>query len=160
MRIRPASSKSPARPTATVTVFIVSAALAGAAPAGLARGTTVADEELPRGGGSQSEFVLRLPAGETRRHFRLERSDGVVLLFRLTLPRGTRAQLSGRLASVAGVGMTTDPPTCRERGAQLICEQSVEWCPLPRGTWNFVLRKLNGPPGLARLEFRVDEPPT
>jgi hypothetical protein len=104
--------------------------------------------------------VLELGQGAERHRFTLERPAGVVLLFRLTLPRGTRAYLTGRIGSVAGVGISTDHHgSCRARGATVVCEQEVEWCPLPRGTWGFRLHKLSGPAGTARLEFVIGTPP-
>jgi hypothetical protein len=104
---------------------------------------------------------LELAAGVDRHRFTLKRPAGVVLLFRLTLPRGTRAYLTGRIGSVAGVGISTDHHTsCRKQGRFLVCEQEVEWCPLPRGTWGFRLHKVSGPAGQARLEFVVGAPRT
>lgn len=102
---------------------------------------------------------LRLDA--QRHRFTLERPAGVVLLFRLTLPRGTRAYLTGRIGSIAGVGISTDHKgSCRVQGRTLVCEQGVEWCPLlPRGTWGFRLHKLSGPAGTARLDFVIGTPP-
>jgi hypothetical protein len=102
---------------------------------------------------------VELGAGVERHRFTLRRPPGVVLLFRLTLPRGTRAYLTGRIGSVAGVGLSTASAACRPRGDSLVCEQAVGWCPLPRGTWAFKLHKLSGPAGSARLEFRVGQPP-
>lgn len=104
---------------------------------------------------------LELAAGADRQSFTGRRPAGVVLHFRLTLPRGTRAYLTGRIGSVAGVGISTDDhASCRERGRFLVCEQGVEWCPLPRGTWGFRLHKVSGPAGQARLEFVVGTPPS
>jgi hypothetical protein len=104
--------------------------------------------------------TLALEAGPRRIRFALRRPAGVVLLFRLTVPLGTRAYLTGRIGSVAGVMITTDSSDCRPIGNALRCEQGVEWCPLPRGTWGFRLHKLAGPAGRATLEFRVGAPPT
>ena len=101
---------------------------------------------------------LELQAGADRHRFTVKRSAGVVLLFRLTLPRGTRAYLTGRIGSVAGIGISTDRTSCREEGRFLVCEQEVEWCPLPRGTWGFRLHKVSGPAGRARLDFVVGTP--
>lgn len=101
---------------------------------------------------------LRLDA--QRHRFTLARPAGVVLLLRLTLPRGTRAYLTGRIGSIAGVGISTDDKSsCRVQGRTLVCEQGVEWCPLPRGTWGFRLHKLSGPAGTARLDFVIGTPP-
>lgn len=101
---------------------------------------------------------VELGKGVERHRFVLKRKAGVVLLFRLTLPSGTRAYLTGRIGSVAGVMLSTDSHSCEEREGALVCEQEVEWCPLPRGTWGFRLHKLSGPAGVARLEFVVGTP--
>lgn len=103
--------------------------------------------------------TVKLRPGTQRVRFRLRRPAGVVLAFRLTLPLGTRAYLTGRIGSVAGVMISTDSSDCRRVGSVLRCEQQVEWCPLPRGTWGFRLRKVAGPAGQAVLEFRVGTPP-
>lgn len=113
---------------------------------------------MARAAGSPARLV-ELGTGAERHRFTLRRPAGVVRLFRLTLPRGTRAYLTGRIGNVAGVGTSTDYQSCRERGSVLVCEQQVEWCPLPRGTWGFSLHKLSGPAGAARLEFVVGAPP-
>jgi hypothetical protein len=102
---------------------------------------------------------LRLVEGTQRLRFTLRRPPGVVLTFRLTLPRGTRAYLTGRIGGVAGVMISTDHQGCRADRGMLVCEQQVEWCPLPRGTWGFRLHKLTGPRGHAKLEFRIGTPP-
>jgi hypothetical protein len=102
---------------------------------------------------------LRLVDGKQRLRFTLRRPPGVVLTFRLTLPRGTRAYLTGRIGGVAGVMISTDHPGCRADRGMVVCEQQVEWCPLPRGTWSFRLHKLRGPRGHAGLEFRIGKPP-
>lgn len=102
--------------------------------------------------------ALALEAGPQRVRFTLRRPAGVVLLFRLTVPLGTRAYLTGRIGSVAGVMITTDSSDCRPVGKELRCEQQVEWCPLPRGTWGFRLHKVAGSAGRGTLEFRVGAP--
>jgi hypothetical protein len=107
---------------------------------------------------SGHEGFVELRSGAAQHRFTLRRPPGVVLLFRLTLPRGTRAYLTGRLGSIAGVGMSTAAADCRPLSETLVCEQMVGWCPLPRGTWSFRLHKLSGPAGTARLEFRVGQP--
>jgi hypothetical protein len=121
----------------------------------------VADAATAEATPSGTTHRLELEAGAERHRFTLRRPAGVVLLFRLTLPRGTRAYLTGRIGNVAGVGISTDHnASCRERGRFLVCEQGVEWCPLPRGTWGFRLHKVSGPAGQARLEFVVGTPPS
>jgi hypothetical protein len=102
---------------------------------------------------------LRLVEGTQRLRFTLRRPPGVVLTFRLTLPRGTRAYLTGRIGGVAGVMISTEHQGCRADRRMLVCEQQVEWCPLPRGNWGFRLHKLTGPRGHGKLEFRIGTPP-
>ena len=118
-----------------------------------------ADARLPEIA-PDTTHVFQLRAGAVHDRVSLWQPRGVVLRFRLTLPRGTRAWVKGLLPDVGGVGaFTKERGTCRARGARLLCEQSVEWCPMPSGTWRFTLRKLSGPAGTARLEFVVGRPP-
>ena len=108
----------------------------------------------------RTTHVVHLRAGAVRNRFVLRRDSGVVLSFRLTLPAGSRASVSGEIAGVAGVRLSTDERgTCRRHGRVLLCRQGVEWCPLPAARWRFTLHKLSGPAGTARLEFIVGPPP-
>lgn len=126
-----------------------------AAAAAPAQPTEHADQ-LQRDGPTRE---LRLTDGAQKLRFGLHRPAGVVLTFRLTLPKGTRAYLTGRIGSVAGVMISTDRDSCTTIGRKLVCEQQVEWCPLPHGIWGFRLHKLAGPAGRASLIFRIGAPP-
>ena len=109
--------------------------------------------------GDRTTTEIEIAAGVQQVRFAVTRPEGVVLRFRLRLPRGSSAVLVGRLGRIAGVGMQTGPDSCRSRGRELVCDQGVEWCPLPAGRWTFTLRKRSGPAGIARLEFVVGPPP-
>ena len=87
--------------------------------------------------GSSTTRTIDLIRGEQTVRFQLRRRAGVVLRFRLTLPAGTQARLTGRISGVAGVAMSTSSADCRSTVGKTICTQSVEWCPLPAGTWRF-----------------------
>jgi hypothetical protein len=133
-----------------ITLALLAAAAAPAQPAEHA-------DQLQRGDGPRRE--LRLSDGAQKLRFSLRRPAGVVLTFRLTLPKGTRAYLTGRIGGIAGVMISTDHDSCTTIGRKLVCEQQVEWCPLPHGTWGFRLHKLAGPAGRASLVFRIGTPP-
>ena len=133
-----------------ITLALLTAAAAPAQPAEHA-------DQLQRADAATRE--LRLTDGAQELRFSLRRPAGVVLTFRLTLPKGTRASLSGRIGGVAGVMISTDRDSCTTIGRKLVCEQHVEWCPLPHGIWGFRLHKLAGPAGRASLVFRIGAPP-
>ena len=133
-----------------ITLALLTAAAAPAQPAEHA-------DQLRRGDGPTRE--LHLTDGAQKLRFSLRRPAGVVLTFRLTLPKGTRAYLTGRIGGIAGVMISTDRDSCTTIGRKLVCEQQVEWCPLPHGTWGFRLHKLAGPAGHASLIFRIGTPP-
>jgi hypothetical protein len=86
---------------------------------------------------------------------------GVIRRLRITVPHGTRANLTGVIPGVAGVAIATPrtadaSETCQRRGAFDVCTQAEEACPMPAATWHFRLRKFAGPAGEVRLEFVVD----
>jgi DNA-binding beta-propeller fold protein YncE len=88
----------------------------------------------------------------------------MIRLLRVTVPHGTRADLTGVIPHLAGVGISTPrstapSETCGRRGAVDVCTQAEEACPMPAATWRFRLRKLAGPAGEVKLEFVVARPP-
>jgi len=135
-----------------ITLALLTAAAAPAQPAEHA-------DQLQRGDRHGPTHELLLTDGAQELRFSLRRPAGVVLTFRLTLPKGTRAYLTGRIGGIAGVMISTDRDSCTTIGRKLVCEQQVEWCPLPHGTWGFRLHKLDGPAGRASLVFRIGTPP-
>ena len=108
---------------------------------------------------------IHVPGGATTRRFQINEPDGVIQLLRITVPRGTRATLTGAIPRFAGVGIRTpqsNPPweACRRRGRVEICTQPEEACPMPPARWQFRLRKTAGPAGEVRVEFIVGHQPT
>jgi len=96
--------------------------------------------------------------------FRLRQPEGVILLYRLRAPVGTRIHGVTQLPSVSAplsIGTTEEGPssTCKRTGETLICAVGEEWCPMPAGAWRVRLRKLAGPAGNVTLVFRVGTPP-
>jgi hypothetical protein len=105
-------------------------------------------------------FILRVGPGPRRVSCLMSEPAGVILLLRLTVPHGSRVNLTGRIPHVAGVGISTDGRSkCHRRGAVDVCTQPEEWCPMPPAAWRFVLRKLAGPRGEVRVDFVIGSPP-
>jgi hypothetical protein len=125
----------------------------------------------PTGG---SDHVARLSATPVVRHLRsgrrattfsLREPAGVVLLARISAPRGVRASVNATIPGVAGVPIGTTPdrygrnPTCKVRGGLNVCTEAVEWCPMPKATWRFHVTKSAGPAGDVRVDFVVGPKP-
>jgi hypothetical protein len=111
---------------------------------------------------SAAAFV-HLGPGRAEASFRLHRPDGVILLFRATVPRGAKVRVDGRIPGVADVSFdtTTQPSpvfSCRHRGAKDVCVQQEEWCPMPEASWRFRVIKTSGPAGPIRVDFVVGNP--
>jgi hypothetical protein len=104
--------------------------------------------------------VIHVVSGSVRKRFAVSEPAGVIRLLRLTLPRGTRANLTGVIPQVAGIGMSVPQrnvpsENCRRGGSVEVCTQAEEACPMPAAKWQFQLHKLAGPAGEVRLEFVV-----
>jgi len=105
--------------------------------------------------------LLHLGPGRAEASFRLHKPDGVILLFRATVPHGAKVRVDGRIPGVAGVRLNTawSALSCRRRGASDVCVQQEEWCPMPEATWHFRVIKTSGPAGAVRIDFVVGNPP-
>jgi hypothetical protein len=108
--------------------------------------------------------MVQLGPGRAEASFRLHRPEGVVLLFRTTVPHGATVRVDGRLPGVAGVSLdTTAQPSpvfrCRRHSATDVCVQQEERCPMPEATWRFRVIKTSGPAGPIRVDFVVGNPP-
>lgn len=104
--------------------------------------------------------VIKVVSGTTLKRFDVLEPAGVIRLLRVTVPRGTRANLTGVIPHVAGIGISTPrstipSETCQLREAVDVCTQAEQACPMPAATWQFRLYKLAGPAGEVRLEFVV-----
>ena len=104
--------------------------------------------------------TIEVGSGATVKRFEVSEPAGVIRLLRITVPHGTRANLTGVIPNLAGVSISTPPSTvpsetCWRDGVNEVCAQAEEACPMPAATWHFVLRKHAGPAGAVRLEFVV-----
>jgi hypothetical protein len=112
--------------------------------------------------------TFQLPAGRASRIFTLHERRGVILVNRLTVRRGVRVTVYARIPHLAGASVTSWPLQkgrdaslfCRQKGADEICTQGEEWCPMPEATWHFHLTKLSGPAGAVRFHYVVAAPPS
>jgi hypothetical protein len=95
--------------------------------------------------------------------FHLHEPAGVILLYRVSAPRGSDIRASAQLPGVTVPLLITTAAideSCTERGLRVICTVGVEGCPLPAGTWRFRVEKLDGPAGNVKLWFQVGDPPS
>jgi hypothetical protein len=120
----------------------------------------------PRSASFVTERTFLLPAGRVTRAFTLQERRGVILLNRLSVPRGVRAFVDATIPGVAGARVTSWPArndpslSCWSRGSFEVCSQGEEWCPMPRAVWRFRLVKLSGPAGQVRFDYVVAPPPS
>lgn len=116
-------------------------------------------------GNSITSRAFVLPAGKSQRRFSMREPAGVILLTRITVPRGVDAHVDALIPHVAGAGVSTatsrfDPAlSCRRSGSNDVCTQAQEWCPMPAAHWRMHLVKLGGPAGRIRVDFVVGQPP-
>ncbi|MGH3050094.1 MAG: hypothetical protein ACRDLK_08040 [Gaiellaceae bacterium] len=109
--------------------------------------------------------VLRLGPGRQVRRFTLREPSGVILLARITVPRGTHAFVDANVPHVGGTRFRTAGRVplrslaCRRRGADEVCTQQQEWCPFPAAHWRMRLVQSSGPGGRVRVDFVVGPPP-
>lgn len=109
--------------------------------------------------------TFELGAGRVTRTFTLRERTGVILVNRLTVPRGVRVIVDARIARLAGARVTSwpirDDPSlsCQQRGVVEVCNQGEEWCPMPQATWHFQLIKLEGQAARIRFDYVVAAPP-
>jgi hypothetical protein len=107
---------------------------------------------------------LHFDRGRQTLSFRLHEPAGVILLYRLTAPRGAEIRASAQLPRVTvPLWIATAPAgpssPCTELGTRLSCTVGEEWCPIPEGNWRFRVDKRAGPAGDVMLVFRVGNPP-
>ena len=123
------------------------------------------DRRAHTGRAAATSAVRRLAAGRGETTFTMREPAGVVLLARVSAPRGVRAYVNATIPGVAGVPMGTTPdrfaqnPTCAIRGRLNVCTEAVEWCPMPQATWRFHVAKAAGPAGEVRVDFIVGPKP-
>ena len=114
---------------------------------------------------SATTVVRHLAGGRGETRFSIREPAGVVLLARVSAPRGVRAFVNATIPGVAGVPMGTAPdrfgqnPACAVHGQVNVCTEAVEWCPTPQATWRFRVAKVAGPAGDVRVDFIVGPKP-
>jgi hypothetical protein len=105
--------------------------------------------------------VVRTRAGAARARADIAEPAGVIRLFRVVVPAGTRVRVTAVIPGIAGVATSvpafrSDPSETCDAGARVItCVQGVQWCPMPAAVWHIRVRKLAGPAGRVRIDFVV-----
>jgi hypothetical protein len=105
--------------------------------------------------------VIRTPRGSARAQVEIPEHGGVIRLFRVEAPAGSRVRVTSVIPGVAGVSTSmpaaADDPaeTCTRDSGALVCTQGEEWCPMPPATWLMRVRKLSGPAGRIQIAFVV-----
>lgn len=113
---------------------------------------------------SNQSATLSFERGRQAITFSMHEPTGVILLYRISAPRGADIRASAKLPGVTvplWIATTRVGPSssCTDRGERIICIVGMEWCPMPEGTWRFRVEKLGGPAGDVTLWFRVGSPP-
>jgi hypothetical protein len=108
--------------------------------------------------------TVHFDEGRQALSFRLHEHGGVILLYRISAPRGVKVRGSARLPGVTVPLQIATVPTgpsssCTKLGARVSCTVGEEWCPMPDGEWRFHIEKLAGPSGDVTVWFRVGKPP-
>ncbi|HUY58979.1 MAG TPA: hypothetical protein VMV16_04670 [Solirubrobacteraceae bacterium] len=107
------------------------------------------------------QLSIRTPAGTSDGRVEFAEPAGVILLFRVVAPVGTRAKVTGVIPGLAGVTIpiplarSDNAETCARQGGAVVCTQAEEACPMPAASWRFRVRKLGGPAGRIRIDFLV-----
>ena len=144
----------------------VTAAVAAAAVTLIVGGGAASGGRAHAASAPATTVVRHLTGGRGETTFSLREPAGVVLLARVSAPRGVRAFVNATIPGVAGVPMGTTPdgfgqnPTCAVRGRLNVCTEAVEWCPMPQATWRFHVAKVAGPAGDVRVDFIVGPKPS
>jgi hypothetical protein len=131
-------------------VLVVAAALAGSS--GSAGGAAVRT--------TSHSATLHFHAGRQTLSFRLHEPAGVIVLYRVTAPKGAQVRGFGQLrGATVPLWIATMPlgraTGCREAGPRVTCTVGEEGCPMPAGVWHFRFQKLGGPAGDVTVNFRV-----
>jgi hypothetical protein len=107
------------------------------------------------------QLSVRTPAGASENRVEVAEPAGVILLFRVVAPVGTRARVTGVITGLAGVTIpiplarSANAEACARQGGAVACTQAEEACPMPAASWRFRVRKLSGPAGRIRIDFVV-----
>lgn len=114
-----------------------------------------------RTGWASGSVSIRTAAGPGTSRLEVAEPAGVIRLFRIAAPAGTRVKVTGEIPGLAGVStvvpaLRDDPAeACSRQGRSVTCVQEEEACPMPSAIWVFRVRKLAGPAGRIRIDFSV-----
>ena len=148
------------RTTARWQVALIAAALAGSA----AGAESAATRAVSNSATVQQSATVHFDAGRHSVSLRLREPAGVILLYRLSVPRGATVRASTQLPHITvPLRIATAPAgpssACTNVASRVACTVGEEWCPMPAGTWHVRIEKLGGPPGDVTVWFRIGKPP-
>ncbi len=117
----------------------------------------------PPVGLSRHSATVRFGEGRQSVGFALHEPAGMILLYRLSAPAGTRVEGTTQLPNTTvplliRTSRTGPSSSCGRHGRRVVCTVGEEGCPMPEGTWRVHLRKLAGPAGAVTIWFRVGDP--
>lgn len=117
----------------------------------------------PPVGLSRHSATVRFGTGRQAVGFALREPAGVILLYRISAPAGTRVEGTTQLPATTvplliRTSRTGPNSSCSRHGRRVVCTVGEEGCPMPAGTWRVHLRKLAGPAGAVTIWFRVGDP--
>jgi hypothetical protein len=137
-------------------VGAVLAAVAVAAVCGSASGSVARTVVVVR----PYSATLHMGRGTQSLAFQLHQPAGVILLYRISAPRGAAVRASTQLPGITvPLRIVTGPSrSCVARNGRVSCTVGEEWCPMPAGTWRVRVDKRAGPAGDVILWFRVGNP--
>ena len=111
--------------------------------------------------GRSGTLLIPMRAGSGLAQGAVPEPAGVIRVFQVVAPAGTRVRVTGVISGLAVVrlalpGLRRDgAETCSRGGGSLACVQREEACPMPVATWHFRVRKMAGPAGRIRIHFVV-----
>lgn len=113
----------------------------------------------------RSRYAASVSFGSGRQSVTLElhEPEGVILLYRVTAPIGTRLEGFMQLPSVSAPLLIQAAPresffSCHTGKMEVTCTAHEESCPMPAGTWRMQLHKITGPPADVTIRFKIGRP--
>jgi hypothetical protein len=119
----------------------------------------------PNESGPGSSRIVHLGPGQAQVRASLPEPDGVILLARVSAPRGIHVSVRLTDLNVASISFANTPSkrdpslSCRAQGDTQVCTQAEEWCPMPAGNWRLRVTKPSGPGADVRVDFVVGPSP-
>ena len=135
--------------------LIVAAVLAGGGGSAAGTGSAVVT--------STDSATLHFHGGRQALSFRLHERAGVIVLYRISAPRGAKVLGSVQLPRITvplriATSLTGPSSACKKVRSHVSCTVGEEGCPMPEGTWDVRVEKLAGPAGDVIIWFRVGKP--